>query len=266
MFKHFLLAILTFTLFSCSSLGNVLKKNIIEPEVKYKSMSIGSISSQGIELKPIFKVVNKNKFNIPLDNLSYQLAFNELTMLDGKVDNVGTLGANSTKDVPISIMLNKQVLAAFKELLLNDDKLQYLVKGEAKVLGLSIPFEKKGTFYRPKISLGNLDIGKSNFQLIQTTININIENPNDFSLPLESFNYKVSTGSHSLLKGELTSTELKQGMNAIKIPLSFKPEELFSSIFSLLRDPNLPLNVQIDSPLISINESITLNLKDLISL
>jgi len=264
-YKFVTLALLCFSLLHCSLLTDLAKKHVIQPEVNYKSISFGKISADGIELKPVFEVINKNGFSIPLDQLSYDLSFNQKSLLDGAITKLGSLPANGSKEVPISFMLNKEVLEAFKELLLNNEKLDYQVKGKAKMLGFSIPFEKKDTFYRPKISLGKINVGKSSFKELSASINLNIDNPNSFSLPLDSFGYKISTNNKTLSDGKIESTNLKNGVNEIKIPLSIKPNELFSNVFSLLSNPNLPLEFQLDSPLQSITKSETINLKDFIS-
>lgn len=264
--KAGLTALLSLLLLNCNNLKDLAKKTIAEPEITYKSLSVGKMSSDGIELIPVFEVKNKNAFSIPIDTINYELSLKELTMLNGAINNIGTLAGNSSKDIPISFLLNKEVFAAFKELLINNEKLDFTIKGQAKVMGFAIPFEKSATFYRPQISIGKLDIGQANFQQIQGTVSIKINNPNAFTLPLDKFGYQVATDGKSIIKGEILSTELKQGLNEIQIPLTIKPSELFSSVFSLIKNPNLPLNFQIDSPLNSIQDNQSLKLTDFISL
>ncbi len=254
------------TLNACNTLTEVAKKNIKEPEVNYKNFTVGKVSSEGIELIPVFEVKNNNPFTIPLDKLDYALSFNEKTMLDGAIEDIGSLPANGSTEVPISFMLNKDVLASFKELLINNEKLDFEVTGKAKVLGLSVPFEKKDTFYRPKISFGKLDIGPASFEKLSATVNLTIDNPNSFALPLGAFNYNVSSKNKELISGEIDTKELKQGLNEIQVPIAIKPEELFSNFFSLLRDPDLPLDFSFDSPLNSFQQSQTIDLKKLIQL
>lgn len=249
---------------ACSELQSMVEDNVEKPEVSYQSLSIGDISRDGIELKPTFSISNGNAFSVPVDSLNYELSFNQKRMLTGSTDAIGKIPAKGAKDVTLSVPLNKEVFDAFAELLTNNKKLDYVIKGEASILGFKLPFEKAATFYRPSISIGDFSVNKSSFKEVQLNLTLDIDNPNDFTLPLSSISYAASSGKKALFSGELTATQLKQGKNQLQLPVTLRPGDLFSSLFSMLKDPNLPLSFNVDSPLQKTSKTINLNFKDLL--
>ncbi len=251
---------------ACSNMEEAVKKNFKEPEITFKTLSIGDVSSSGIQLNPVFEVLNTNFYTIPLDQLSYELSFNEKTMLNGAIQDIGSLPANKSVDVTIPLNLNGETLDSFQELLVNNEKLAYSIKGKVKVLAINIPFKEEGVFYRPSISLGSFSVEESSFSRVKLNMSVKITNPNDFVLPISDLNYRLASGDKVLFDGGIENTELKQGENEIKIPLEIKPEELFSNVFSLLRDPKLPLEFSVDSPLQHVDKSMQLDLSKIISL
>ena len=251
---------------ACSNMEEAVKKNFKEPEITFKTLSIGNLSSSGIQLNPVFEVLNTNFYTIPLDQMSYELSFNEKTMLNGAIENIGSLPANKSVDVTIPLKLNGETLDSFKELLVNNEKLAYSIKGKVKVLAINIPFKEEGVFYRPSISLGSFSVEESSFTRVKLNMSVKITNPNDFVLPISDLNYRLASGDKVLFDGGIEDTELKQGDNVIKIPLEIKPEELFSNVFSLLKDPKLPLEFSIDSPLQHVDKNMQLDLSKIISL
>lgn len=261
--RIFLLFMVLSLLSACSELQSVLENNLQKPEVSYKSLSLGSLSSNSIELKPVFAITNPNAFALPVDAVSYHLAFNQKTMLDGQTSNIGKLPANGSKEVTVSVPLNKEVFQAFSELLLNNQQLDYEIAGDVQVMGMKIPFSKRATFYRPSLSIGKLDVKQASFDKLELLLTVNIDNRNDFSLPLESLHYSASSGGKSLFSGGLSATTLKQGQSQLQLPLSVSPAEVFSSFLSMLTNPKLPLTLAVDGPLLHQQKNVELNLKQL---
>jgi LEA14-like dessication related protein len=247
---------------ACSQLNDLLKDNVKEPEVSYKSLSVGEFNSQGIELKPVFKVLNKNAFTIPVNNVSYQLSFNQKKMLDGKTGELGNLPANNSKDIALGLLLNKEVLQSFKELLTNNKQLDMQLVGTVNILGFDLPFEASETFYRPEISVADMQVKNASFNQIDLMFSIKIDNKNRFTVPLSDISYRLDSGSKSLASGALQAGSIKQGENLIQVPISIQPSTLFSSVFALFKNPELPLSLVVDSPLQSIKKEQTINLKN----
>lgn len=263
MFKRIMLLVLAMTVTACANLQQLMKENIKEPEVAYKSISVGQLTSDKIELKPTFSITNKNSYTIPVDSLKYELSFNQKTMMKGETDKIGDLPSSQSKDVTLGIDLTKDTLLSVKEILLKDGEIDYVIKGEVEVMGFRFPFEKSSTLYKPSISIGKLEIKKSSFKQIEMVLNLTVENKNDFTLPLDMLSYTVSSGAMQLVTGDLKDQQIQQGVNQLKIPLTIGLSQLFSSIFSLMQNPELPLSFNFNAGGFEKSVEQTLDLKSL---
>lgn len=261
--RYFFTILMALLLASCASVQQQIKNNISQPEVGYKSISVGQLSSDSIQLLPVFAVTNTNMFSIPVNNVSYQLSLNKQQLIAGNSDAIGTLQPNQSKDITLAMDLSNQSLAALQELLFKNGKIDYLINGKINVLGIDFPFQKESTIFMPKIKLNRINVVKANFNEMELVVDIDIDNRNDFQLPLDNLNYSVSSGATALFSGKLTQQLLKPGNQRVKLPLSFKPTLLFSSVFSLLKQPNLPLTIDVESPIFSTSQTKTLNLSNL---
>jgi LEA14-like dessication related protein len=112
----------------------------------------------------------------------------------------------------------------------------------------------------PQISIRNIAVDKASFDQIALAIEIDVTNKNKFQLPLENLTYRVSSNSTSLFEGSLQQQEIKSGQQRLTLPLTFNPKLIYSNVFSLLSKPNLPLTIEIKSPLFSTTQTKTINL------
>ncbi|MEH6452121.1 MAG: LEA type 2 family protein [Psychromonas sp.] len=245
---------------ACSSLKDQLSNYVKEPDVTYKSIAMGEVSMDLIQLKPTFTIDNKNDFSIPIDTMDYTLSLNEKTMLTGENVEVGTLPANDTKDVTLSIDLTKETLSSLQQLLFKEKKIDYQVKGSVKAMGLSIPFEKSDTIYVPEVTINDFKVVNASMDKLEILLDVDIDNQNDFSIPLETMSYSVSTGGNALFSGDIKNKEIAKGKNNIVLPLTIKPNDLYSNAFAMLTNPQLPLHFEIKSPLFTKSYDQTLNL------
>jgi LEA14-like dessication related protein len=260
MIKKLLVITMVVIISACSTLQKELSNYVKEPEVTYKSIAVGKMSMQAIELIPTFNVANKNNFSLPINAISYELLLNNKQMLAGESDDIGTLSANGEKDVSLSLDLTQETLTSLQQLLFKDKKLDYQIKGDVKAMGVTIPFEKSATLYVPQVKINDLQVNSATFNELDIVLSVDIDNQNDFSLPLEDVNYSVSSQGKMLFKGGLESQRIAQGKNTINLPLKLKPSDLFSNIFTLLLSPELPLKFEITTPMFSKSYEQSLNL------
>lgn len=260
MIKKLLAITLLLQISACANLQQEINKFVKQPEVTYQSISVGKVSMQGIELNPTFKIDNNNSFAIPVDVVSYDFTLNDKKMFAGETQAIGSLAANNSKDVTLSIDLTQETLASFQQLLVKDKKLDYQVKGSVKAMGLVVPFEKSDTLYVPDISVADVKVVNASLSDLQLLLSIDVDNQNNFSLPLETLNYSVSTGGQFLFDGALNNQQISQGKNNIQLPLSIKLDTIFTSVFSILANPELPLHIEINSPLFNKSFDQSMNL------
>ena len=260
MFKKLTFVAAVSVLTACTSLQEGIKDYVQQPEVNYKSISIGEVSMDRIELNPTFNIVNNNGFSLPINSVSYELSLNDSKMLEGETDAIGTLAANSNKDVPLSLALTQETLTSLQQLLFKENKLDYQVKGSVSALGLSIPFEKSATLYVPTVSIADLEVVNASFSQLDIVLSLAVDNKNEFSLPLDDVNYSVSSKGNELFTGALNSQKITEGTSNIQLPLTIKPSDMFNNVFSLLMNPELPLHFEITSPLFTKSYDQTVNL------
>jgi len=245
---------------ACTALQEGLKDYVQQPDVSYKSFAIGEVSMDRIELNPTFNIANNNAFSLPVNSISYELSLNDEKMLDGETDAIGTLPANGNKDVSLSLALTKETLTSLQQLLFKERKLDYQVKGNVNSLGLAIPFERSSTIYIPEVSIADLEVVNASFSQLDIILSVDVDNQNDFSLPLDDVNYSVSSKGNELFKGALNSQKITEGKSNLQLPLTIKPSDMFSNVFSLLLSPELPLHFEITSPLFTKSYDETINL------
>lgn len=260
MVKKLLISVLVLSISACSTLQNTLKNNINKPVVSYKSMSIGQLAINAIELNPVFNIMNKNSFPIPINEASYELFFNNDKVLAGSTNSIGTLPAYQGKDVTLSLNLGQETLISLQHLLLKNKQLNYQVKGKLNIMGLPIAFEKSDTLYAPSLTVMDMEVVNASFTQLDLMLKLKVENNNNFNLPLENVHYSVSSNSNFLFSGDIKNQNIEQGGNIIKLPLSIKPNTLFSNIFALLNNPLLPLHFEINTPLFNKSYDHSLNL------
>tara|TARA_R110001583_G_scaffold38455_2_gene124284 strand:+ start:1749 stop:2543 length:795 start_codon:yes stop_codon:yes gene_type:complete len=260
MIKKLLAVAMLLSISACATLQEEINKFVKQPEVTYQSISVGKIAMDGIELNPTFNINNSNDFAIPVDIVSYDFTFNNRKIFSGETAEIGTLPAKDNKDVMLSINLNQETLASLQQLLLTDKKLDYQIKGSVKAMGLVLPFEKSDTFYIPEISIADVKVVNANLSQLNVLLSIDVNNQNDFGLPLETLDYSVSTGNQLLFSGALNNQSISQGKNNIQLPLSIKLNSIFNSVFDILANPQLPLHFEIKSPVFNKSYDQSMNL------
>ena len=266
MFKKIIVIALAMTATACATMQGLVKDNLKEPEVTYKNITMGELTREKIQLKPTFSIANKNGYAIPVDNLKYELSFNQKTMLKGETDQVGSLPANQSKDVTLGLDLTKESLLSVKDILMKEGQIDYVIKGEVEVMGFKFPFEKASTLYKPTVRLGKLEVKSASFKQVEMAVNLTVNNKNDFTLPLDMLSYTVSTGTQQLVAGDLKDQKIQQGSNDIQIPLSVNLGQMFSSMFSLLQDPKLPLTFNFNAGGFENSVEQTLDLKSVLGM
>lgn len=247
LFKIALGSVLAFALAGCE----ILKQSgvVQEPTVNYESFSIKRISADGIELAPRFAINNPNAFPIPVDSIDYGIRLNQQTLTSGRTDKVGEIPATDSKSTDVLVKLTGESVNALKEVLFNDGRVTIDLSGKTKVMGFAIPFAKTLTLAKPKLSIADMNVKKASFNEVAMDIVLAIDNPNDFSLPLNNVGYRIKSQGKSLFSGNTGNQSLEKGSNKISVPIRIKPSDLFSSVFSMMGQGSVPITIETDSAL-----------------
>jgi len=257
--KRLTFAMVVIVLSGCSSLQQ-LSNQIAKPQAKFHSLAVGKVSATSVQLLPVITITNNSMLPIPINNISYQLSLNNKQLVNGMADSIGTLPANGSKNVTLALDVTKKSLSALQQLLFKNGQVDYQVSGKVNLVGFDVPFEREATLYMPKVSISNINVGKASFDEVALSVDLALENKNDFNLPLDNLSYQVSSNSTALFSGALQQQEVKPGSHQLTLPIKIKPNLLFSNIFSLLSKPNVPLTIDIKSPLFSVQQQKNINL------
>jgi len=245
---------------SMESFGNMVNK----PTVTYQSVALGDVSSDNIELKPTFSLLNTNNYPIPVDTVDYTLSLNGQQLFDGVTQPIGTLEANKPKEITLAVNLTGGVLKTLQRSLLKTKVINYKVAGHVKVMGIALPFEHEDTIYVPQVKLNDFKVVNASSSRIEAVAKLTIDNQNEFQLPLDNISYSIASQGRHLLSGSLVNQQISQGINKIEVPLSLATGKLVTNVFSLISSANVPLDITVSSPLFNTTSRYNLNLRELL--
>jgi LEA14-like dessication related protein len=261
------IALLSIFLFSCAQ---TLEKVAKKPQVTYDSFRMGKATKESLTLIPKIQVLNTNNYPIPVDALTYSLSLNNNNVFSGENKSIGKLESKKPKGVELPVILTQDTLKLFKEKLFKDGKIDYGVSGNVKILGFKLPFEKKDTLYLPVVKIGKIEIGEVSLSKVSLKLPISISNDNNFALPVQGISYVVNHKGKGIVTN---STKIggiaKKSKKEIILPLEISPKNLGFTLFSLVTNPTLALDVQamvdVGFHKVPLNRDINLNLRKLLN-
>ena len=88
----------------------------------------------------------------------------------------------------------------------------------------------------PSVSLNSVDIAGISFSGVDLVVNVDVENPNRFSIPMPNIDWELSINESSFLQGTLSNDQSieRQQTVTVALPVSFTFEGLFGSFASLI--------------------------------
>ena len=91
-------------------------------------------------------------------------------------------------------------------------------------------------FNEPKMSLNSVDITGIDFKGVNLLARVDVENPNNFSIPLPKINWELFVNDSSFVNGSVENNNSIQslGKAAIDVPLSVSYDGLYRTFSSLL--------------------------------
>ena len=95
-------------------------------------------------------------------------------------------------------------------------------------------------FVKPTVSVKTYSIDSIGLKKIDSTIFLNIDNPNNIGLELKKVEYKVQINDIKDFAEGVTKKEIKvtsSRENAVEIPVSVNNKKIFSTITSIVKSP-----------------------------
>jgi len=246
-----LLSILSLS--SCQSFNALVK----EPGISFNSVDITGISLSGVDMVAHVDVDNPNAFSIPLPKVDWQLFINTASFIQGSLKKDQTIkgGGKVTLDLPLSVTYDG-LYRSFKSLIETKEAAYDIALGitfpipvlESKVYHLNfsgvLPLPQL-----PKLSLGSMRISKIDFSGLELAWDINVANPNGFSIPFPKINWDYNINDVPVVKSSFAGTgEIAAGAAAVvPIIVSVAYTDVFRAVCSLVNEKEARSNLSLDT-------------------
>ncbi|MCU7863904.1 MAG: LEA type 2 family protein [Candidatus Thiodiazotropha sp. (ex Lucinoma borealis)] len=203
-----------------------------------------SLDFDGVELAFAVNVTNPNPVGIDLAGLDYDLKLLGNSFVKGEQPMALSVAANGTSQIELPMRLGfRQLMSSYQKLQHASQAAYQLDLGlgfNIPVLGkMKLPVSYQGEFPIPKIpdiKVKNLDIQKLTLNNAKLLLQIEVDNPNNFSLLLDQLNYNLKLNGFNVGNGLLSqSVAIKQdGRGVINLPLSVNIMQAGMGLYSAL--------------------------------
>lgn len=201
-------------------------------------VSVRQATADLLELDLEIEVYNPHRITAKISDLEYQIAIAGKTLAAGSWSPTIALPARTSSllDLPVRVRFDQIDTDTFNSLFL--DQIPYQLRGTARLLAPlereSVDLELQGFLPAPKgidlrlngkgtaPFLTQVTLGSSLRGLVagRVFVDLAIENPFSFALPIESFEYRVKLAGHTAGHGSVArNTELSPGPNELRLPL-----------------------------------------------
>lgn len=201
-----------------------------KPTAQVVGVKLTGLDAQGVNLAFDVNVDNPNPVGISLAGLDYDLKLLGSRFLQGEQPMGMKLAAKGSSQVQVPLRLGfQQLLSTYKQLKSADQAAYQLDLGmgfDVPVLGrVRIPVNYQGEFpipRMPQIKLRSLDVQKLSMSGASLLMQLQVDNPNAFSLLLDKFDYNLKLNGYDVGGGQLKkSLNIQQGgQGVIGLPVS----------------------------------------------
>ena len=223
---------------------------IKQPRTEIADVRFKSINFESLDLAFDVKISNPNDFGVPFAGLDYDFRISDNSFLSGNQETPQKIEAlgESIVEIPLTLRF-VDVYNAIKALATQENIPYNLVVGtsfELPVIGKTrVPVKKAGELPKlqmPKIQLSALEMGDLSWTEAKMVIQLQMDNPNAFSLALSQFNYNFTVNGVKWAQGisERASDVSEKATGTISIPITLNFLNIGSAIYKLLKgDPSL---------------------------
>ncbi|MCU7842381.1 MAG: LEA type 2 family protein [Candidatus Thiodiazotropha sp. (ex Monitilora ramsayi)] len=226
-----ILVLILFAVSGCATLeqvGQVLEGQT--PTAEVKGLRLTQLDFSGVDLAFDVQVDNPNPVGISLSGLDYDLKLLGSRFLTGEQPMGLQVAANGSSPVAVPVRLEFQQLMTAYQQLKHADKAGYQLDlglgFDVPVLGsLRVPVSYNGELPIPKmpdLKVRSLDVQQLSMSGAKLLMQLEVDNPNAFSLFLNQLDYDLKLNGFQVGGGQITRpVDLKQdGQGVISLPLT----------------------------------------------
>lgn len=217
-----------------------------KPTADVSGIHIPLINMKQADLVIDILVTNPNPIPIPLIDINYLIESDGRKLVSGLIPDAGTIHAHGSETVKIPLSLIYDDIKSTYHDIKPGSIIPYKVKVDlivdVPVFGrFTIPLEKNGEIpipYKPDMDVEKIQFEHFSFEETTAIMHLKLENKNDFELALNDLEYELWLGEVSIAKADLQESETiidKNGICLMKIPFSFRPKDIGSGIWDMIR-------------------------------
>jgi LEA14-like dessication related protein len=229
---------------ACQSLEGILA-TAPKPTARIIGTEMKNLSLERIDLIFNVEVANPYAMNLPLVDLTYNVASGGTSLLQGNIKPSGAVQAYGTSliQVPARITFASllKALKGVKPGSVVPYKADLTLGVDAPVVGLlTLPLSKTGELpvpAAPEVELSSFEIAKLNLDETKATAKLQVKNTNSFALSLSKLSIELALGANKIVDTSLAqSAKIAPGQTvAVDVPLSFSPRSFGLTVINLLR-------------------------------
>jgi LEA14-like dessication related protein len=229
---------------ACQSLEGILATTP-KPTARIIGTETKNLSLAKIDLIFNVEVTNPYAVNLPLVDLTYNVASGGTSLLQGNIKPSGAVQAYGTSliQVPARITFASllKTLKGVKPGSVVPYKADLTLGVDAPVVGLlTLPLSKSGELpvpAAPEVELSSFEIAKLNLDETKATAKLQVKNTNSFALSLSKLSIELALGANKIVDTSLAqSAKIAPGQTvAVDVPLSFSPRSFGLTVINLLR-------------------------------
>lgn len=215
-----------------------------KPEVSVVGQRLVAVNFNQVALEIDLAVNNPNHFSVPMGALDYQVKVQGYSLLQGQQPQGVYLQRQTETLVTLPLTIEFSEVASLLGGVLTSNQLNYQVLGglsfDIPLLGKQrIPVQVAGDFpvpQLPRVQLAGLRADDLSFSSARLILDLELSNPNIFSLQLAEFDYGLYLKNQKVVGGALTpGLELAAEKSMrVAIPFSIRLRDLGTQAFASL--------------------------------
>ncbi|HEX9792626.1 MAG TPA: LEA type 2 family protein [Planctomycetota bacterium] len=229
------------TLAGCSALGDALGT----PTARIASVGLQDLQLDGVTMLFDVEIENPYSVALPLVNLGYALASGGKSFLEGRAKLDGSVPAGGKRTIQVPAKLNfagvLSALTGLKPGAVFPYAAQLDLSVDAPVVGrIGLPLETSGELpipALPKLEMPRIDVEKFGLTGVNAVLQFGIENPNQFPISLDVFDYALKLGGNPVASSKVRdgSKIAANGTGKLRIPIEISTLDVGRGVLDLLR-------------------------------
>ncbi|KAH7315094.1 hypothetical protein KP509_21G033700 [Ceratopteris richardii] len=216
-----------------------------KPTAKLSGFHLLKITLERADIVIDLLISNPNPVPIPLVDIKYLIESDGRKLLSGVIPDAGTIHAHGSETVKIPVTLIYKDIKDTYDDIHPGEVIPYRVRVEliadVPILGnLTLPLEKTGEIpipYKPDVDVEKIELEHLSLEETSALLHLKVENMNKFDLGLNVLEYSFSMADTTIANATLNkaATIEQQGITTLGIPFSFRPKDLGSAVWDVIR-------------------------------